>query len=430
VVYLIAQTLIFLLLAMVVGVVAGWMLFGGGSTKIAESVAEQQALEEELTDVRELLSQRESDVTRLRGKLRLAATELEKRANQVSSARRAHAEIANQFAEVEQRFSVAEAERMRLQTLTEEAATNPTLWAAEASNRNVEAAVAERNALHEAKLAEVTSVHERNVADITSRYEAGLVELKSKHEDRVTELSGVVADRERSLSELQQKLVDLEDARSDAEGKVEELNQRVDAAETEVVRVVNEAKNLERDLRQDIQQREIELSSARLRTESARNELAVISTELVEFRKRNNELLQDSHTRLSGLTGRVDTAHSILSGQTKTASPSTSGTAAQATHATTSRMGDAGSDELLVLPGMTPEIAHHLRELEVRNLADVASWTAADVTQYEAWLPDHPGIIRSNDWVGQAKAALDANRKRGASLSSNSPVSNASNRNQ
>jgi chromosome segregation ATPase len=428
VVFLIAQTLIFLLLAMVVGVVAGWMLFGGGSTKIAESVAEQQALEEELTDVRELLGQRESDVTRLRGKLRLAATELEKRANQVSSARRAHAEIANQFAEVEQRFAVVEAERMRLQTLTEEAATNPTLWAAEASNRNVEAAVAERNALHEAKLAEVTSLHDRNVADLTSRYEAGLVDLKSKHEARVSELSGVVADRERSLSELQQKLVDLEDARSDAEGQVEELNRRVDDAETEVVRVVNEAKNLERDLRQDIQQREIELSSARLRTESARNELAVISSELVEFRKRNNELLQDSHTRLSGLTGRVDTAHSILSGQSKTSSPSAA-SGAGATRANASSMADAVSDELLVLPGMTPEIANHLRELEVRSLADVASWTVADVTQYEAWLPDNPGIIRSNDWVGQAKAALEANRNLGASLSTNSPGSNASNRN-
>jgi chromosome segregation ATPase len=421
VVYLIAQTLIFLLLAMVVGVVAGWMLFGGGSTKIAESVAEQQALEEELTDVRELLGQRESDVTRLRGKLRLAATELEKRANQVSSARRAHAEIANQFADMENRLSTVEAERMRLQTLTEEAATNPTLWAAEANNRSVEAAIAERNAAHETKLAEVTSIHDRNVAEMTSRYEAGLVELESKHEARVAELSGVVADRERSLTELQQRLVAAEDARSDAEGQVQDLNQRVDAAETEVVRVLSEAKKLERDLRQDVQQREIELSSARLRTESARNELGVISTELVEFRKRNTELLQDSHTRLSGLTGRVDTAHSILSGQSKSASGASS---ARASSTNTS------DDELMLLPGMTPEIASHLRELEVRSLADVASWTAADVKQYETWLPDHPEIVSSNDWVGRAKAALASSRNLGASLSTNSMGSGTSSPNE
>jgi chromosome segregation ATPase len=388
VVFLIAQTLIFLLLAMVVGVVAGWMLFGGRSTKLAESEAEQQVLEAEMADVRELLGQREADVTRLRGKLRLAATELEKRANQVSGARRAHAELSGQFDDMHLRLADAEAERLRLQTLADDAVNNPTLWASEAANRNVEAAISAKAAEHKADLAQLAETHE-----------ASLAGLEKQHLERVNQLTKDVEEKEQSIVDLRKQLVDAQDDQSDNEGKIEELNQRADAAETETVRVLNESKKLETQLRQDLQQREIELSSTRLRTESARNELGVITTELADFRKRNTELLQDSHARLSGLTGRIETAHSILSGQNRKASPVSSAPGFVATDE---------ADELLVLPGMTPEIAKHLRELDVKSLADVASWTDADVKQYENWLPDHPGIVGTNDWVGRARNAIAA----------------------
>jgi chromosome segregation ATPase len=383
VVFLIAQTLILLLLAMVIGVVAGWMLFGGRSTKLAESEAEQQVLEAEMADVRELLGQREADVTRLRGKLRLAATELEKRANQVSSARRAHADLSGQFDDMHLRLADAEGERLRLQTLADDAVNNPTLWASEASNRNVEAALSAK-----------TSEHKQEIADLLGAHETKLSGLEQEHTNRLSDLTKAIDTKETQIADLQQQLVDVQDSRSDLEDKFHALDQRVDVAETETVRVLTESKNLETQLRQDIQQREIELSSARLRTESARNELGAISTELVEFRKRNTELLQDSHSRLSGLTGRIETAHSILSGQSKKAAPS----AAQS----------FSSDELLVLPGMTAEIASHLRELEVKSLSDVASWTDADVKQYETWLPDHPGIVSANDWVSRARSAIAA----------------------
>ncbi len=385
-VYLIAQILIFLLLAMVIGVVAGWMLFGGRSTKLAESEAEQQVLEAEMTDVRELLGQREADVTRLRGKLRLAATELEKRANQVSSARRAHAELSDQFDDMHLRLADAEAERLRLQTLADDAVNNPTLWASEAANRNVEAALSAK-----------TSEHQQEIADLLGTHETKLSELEQLHATRLGDLTKANVDKELQIADLQQQLVDVQDSRSDLEDKFHALDQRVEVAETETVRVLTESKNLEAKLRQDIQQREIELSSARLRTESARNELGVISTELVDFRKRNTELLQDSHNRLSGLTGRVETAHSILSGQSKKATPS----AGQGFPA-------APGDDLLVLPGMTAEIVSHLRELEVNSLSDVASWTDEDVKQFETWLPDHPGIVSANDWVGRARSAIAA----------------------
>jgi chromosome segregation ATPase len=388
VVFLIAQTLIFLLLAMVVGVVAGWMLFGGRSTKLAESEAEQQVLEAEMADVRELLGQREADVTRLRGKLRLAATELEKRANQVSGARRAHAELSGQFDDMHLRLADAEAERLRLQTLADDAVNNPTLWASEAANRNVEAAISTKTAEHKADIALLADTHE-----------AALSDLEKQHAERVAQLVKNVEEKEQSIVDLRKQLVDAQDDRSDVEGKVEELNQRADAAETETVRVLSESKKLETQLRQDIQQREIELSSTRLRTESARNELGVITTELADFRKRNTELLQDSHARLSGLTGRIETAHSILSGQNRKASP---------VGAAQGFVAVDGVDELMVLPGMTPEIAKHLRELDVKSLADVASWTDADIKQYENWLPDHPGIVGTNDWVGRARSAIAA----------------------
>jgi chromosome segregation ATPase len=388
VVFLIAQTLIFLLLAMVIGVIAGWMLFGGRSTKLAESEAEQQVLEAEMSDVRELLGQREADVTRLRGKLRLAATELEKRANQVSGARRAHAELSGQFDDLHLRLADAEGERLRLQTLADDAVNNPTLWASEAANRNVEAAISAKDSEYRAEIAELESTHGAMLRD-----------LEEANGARLSDLQKIVDDKESAIAELRKQLVSVQDERSDFEDKFHEFNQRVDAAETETVRVLTESKNLETRLRQDIQQREIELSSARLRTESARNELGAISTELVEFRKRNTELLQDSHTRLSGLTGRVDTAHSILSGQ--------SGQSKKVPAASQGIVSESAED-LLILPGMTAEIASHLRELEVKSLADVASWTDADIKQYETWLPDHPGIISANDWVTRARSAIAA----------------------
>jgi predicted flap endonuclease-1-like 5' DNA nuclease len=388
VVFLIAQTLIFLLLAMVIGVIAGWMLFGGRSTKLAESEAEQQVLEAEMADVREMLGQREADVTRLRGKLRLAATELEKRANQVSGARRAHAELSGQFDDMHLRLADAEAERLRLQTLADDAVNNPTLWASEAANRNVEAALSAKDSDHRVEIAEIAASHEEKLRD-----------LEQANASRLERLQTVVDEKESAIVELQKQLVVVQDERSDFEDKFHELGQRVDTAETETVRVLTESKNLEARLRQDIQQREIELSSARLRSESARNELGAITMELVEFRKRNTELLQDSHNRLSGLTGRVETAHSILSGQSGQSKKSP---------AANQGMVSESSDDLLVLPGMTAEIASHLRELEVKSLADVASWTDADIKQYETWLPDHPGIISANDWVSRARSAIAA----------------------
>lgn len=388
-VFLIAEILAFLLLAMAIGVVAGWMLFGGRSTKLAQSEAVQQELEEDVNAMREVLEQREADVTRLRGKLRLAATELEKRANQVSSARRAHAEISAQLSDVALRFETVESENARLQALADDAVNNPTLWAAEVASRSVDAALAEQAATHQSEM-----------ENLVRAQEAKLSENEREHVNRITELAQLVEDKEQEILEIRNRISELEDENSDALSRSEALLVRVDDAETESVRIRTESQNLERELREKLQQLELELSSARLRTDSARNELGAIAEELVEFRQRNTALLQDAHTRLGGLSGRVETAHSILSGQSKA---STVGLVAKT-------LGEVDDDELLQLPGMNPQLASHLRELEVRSLADIAAWSDADVVQFESWLPDQPDVIRSNDWVGYARGSLEARR--------------------
>ncbi len=391
-VFLIAEILAFLLVAMAIGVVAGWMLFGGRSTKLAQSEAVQRELEDDVNAIRDVLEQREADVTRLRGKLRLAATELEKRANQVSSARRAHSEISAQLSDVALRFEAVELENARLQALADDAVNNPTLWAAEAASRSVDAALAEQSAKHQTE-----------TESLVRAQEAQLSENERAHVNRISELAQLVEDKEHEIAEIKVRISGLEDENADSVARSQELLDRVDVAETESVRVRTESQQLERELREQVQQLELEVSSVRLRTDSARNELGTIAKELVEFRQRNTALLQDAHTRLGGLSGRIETAHSILSGQSKASTVRSTGPLLASATA-------SSDDELLELPGMNAELANHLRELEVRGLADVAAWSDADVRQFESWLPDQPDVIRSNDWVGYARSAIEARR--------------------
>ncbi len=392
-VFLIAEILAFLLVAMAIGVVAGWMLFGGRSTKLAQSEAVQQELEEDVQAMREVLEQREADVTRLRSKLRLAATELEKRANQVSGARRSHAEISAQLSDVALRFEVVEAENARLQALADDAVNNPTLWAAEAASRSVDAALAEQATKHQSDIEALVRSHEERLSG-----------NERENVRRIGELAQIIEEKEQEIAEIRARISELEDDNSEVASRMQGLLDRAEIAETESARVYTESQKLERDLRQQLQQLELEVSSARLRADSARNELSAIGEELVEFRQRNTALLQDAHTRLGGLSGRIETAHSILSGQSKTSN------VRAAVPSAPSATGAADDDELLELPGMTLEIANHLRELEVRGLADVAAWSPSDVKQFESWLPDQPEIISTNDWVGYARSAIEARR--------------------
>lgn len=367
--FLIWQNLVLLLVAMLVGFVAGWIFFGGRSARIAEVEENQRVAENELSQASELLVAREADVARLRGKLRLAATELEKRATQVAAARRAFGDVTGRLNDSIAEHASTEAERLRLSQLAEEAINNPTLWAGEADLRRVEAEVAER------------------MKAVTAELDERALDLERAQSE---------------LAESDRRASDAEDRRIDALEQVDRMVVRADSAEAEALRVRNESEQSQKSFADRISELELDLSSNRLRSESVRNEISAIAAEIDDFRERNTASLQDAHTRLVDLRSRVETARTILSG----ASAKSTGGGPGGSSADLMAAGGKGADELVTLPGMNEQIHSHLQELGVRSLADVAGWSETDVHQYSDWLSDHPNVIRDNDWVGYARRLI------------------------
>ena len=61
------------------------------------------------------------------------------------------------------------------------------------------------------------------------------------------------------------------------------------------------------------------------------------------------------------------------------------------------------TDNLEVLKGLGPKVAGMLRALGVTSIAQVASWTEADIAEIDAKLGAFTGRIKRDNWVDQAQ---------------------------
>jgi predicted flap endonuclease-1-like 5' DNA nuclease len=66
--------------------------------------------------------------------------------------------------------------------------------------------------------------------------------------------------------------------------------------------------------------------------------------------------------------------------------------------------GAAEPDDLKLIVGVGPVLERMLRNLGIHNFRQIARWSAHDVAEFDARLPEFPGRIVRDQWVTQARA--------------------------
>ena len=193
---------------------------------------------------------------------------------------------------------------------------------------------------------------------------------------------------------LQSEILAVEQLVTEAESRATEAHARAEAAEVEVAALRTSLASLERESEGRLAALELDLTSARLRARAASKELADFSTELKSLRDANATFVETTQTTMQDLQTRLDGATSALSGR------SGHDAVAEDPRSQTSLY------ELVSLPGMSHDLSAQLRDIGVQSVTDIAGWTADDVERFQAWLPDHPGVIARNAWVDVAKSLV------------------------
>ena len=67
-------------------------------------------------------------------------------------------------------------------------------------------------------------------------------------------------------------------------------------------------------------------------------------------------------------------------------------------------MGMAEPDDLKLIVGIGPVLERMLRNLGIGTFRQIARWTARDIAEFDAKLPEFPGRIVRDQWVTQARA--------------------------
>jgi predicted flap endonuclease-1-like 5' DNA nuclease len=81
--------------------------------------------------------------------------------------------------------------------------------------------------------------------------------------------------------------------------------------------------------------------------------------------------------------------------------------------------GPGAPDDLKLIVGVGPVLERMLHQLGVTTFRQIAYWTAHDIDEFDAKLPEFPGRIRRDGWVTQARALHQS--KYGEALPSRKP---------
>ena len=381
--FFIFQSVALLSVACAFGVFAGW-LFWGGNTAPTGSASESGFATPDVTAKSRVaiaadLDARTADVARLRQKLKRAVVELERRSGQLVAVREEHETL-----------------QMHLDALSSQLVSAgvavPAGLVQPDPVGHIQPLVDDHEPAasdHLAMPADVAIPEGADSLDSVGPVEALAVDA--------TEATGMDWDRrleeERAThrAALHAQIAESERLLAENEVRAHDLRARADAAEAEVAALQASLVALERESEGRLAALELDLSSARLRADAAARELVSFSAELKVLRDANTSYVESTQTTMEDLQARLDGASSALSGRvgSKTATDEpTSG---------------ASLYELVSLPGMSHELAAQLRDIGVRSVADIAGWTADDVERFQAWLPDHPGVIARNEWVDVAR---------------------------
>ncbi len=466
--YFIARFALYLVLAGAVGVVIGWLIWGGEPFEAASPVIGT----EDGDQVQELGSQIESkdqEIARLRKRLKRVHSDLDARDSHVLAAKATHDELQGMLGSREDELVAVRRDYDALMAQAQSEGggviTDPHMerrlsemeemlghTRSEADDLTHQLNIA-RAQVASAPTTEIESRLATKDAELTGLrrdLESAHAELDHAahtivgHEQSIAELSTTVAppaleatpDMSRLQVELDRARKSLSTWRSRLD-EVEEENDRLAgdlaAAQTELSshgtqgagladeneRLVAEATRLRNGV--------IGLDE---RATKAEAEAAQLQAELVSANAAKESQLSALHVELSDARLRADAAHEALQELTQEfvgfreisqrqqstvqslsdrleRARSTLGGRQLAPSQTSKPDTQATTDDLSALPGITPTLLAHLAEFGVSSYAEIGRWGSSDMERYEAML-EVPGVITTNEWPTVARAMWEA----------------------
>jgi peptidoglycan hydrolase CwlO-like protein len=326
------------------------------NAEFEELRAELEDTRADLEELHERVASRDGDVSRLKAKLRKAVEEIERRTAIATAAR-------DELAQERARVAALAAEIEEAQAQHEAAAF--------AGNSSADASTADRPPVNLAPVFDLDS-------DAASR--AAMTEEQIEERVRARTASLTIQ------TEALERRMNLAASRAD-EAERELASAKLALADAQA-KALEGIAGVRRESDAQIGELESELARANAKVAHSNGMLTELAAELQTIRDANSSHLQRVHTSIGDLSQRLDSAKAVLdSGASIAASPER-------------------PTSVMLLPGITDELAVHLNEIGVGGLEEVARWTDDDVSRVQSWLPDHPGIIIRNNWVRAARAAL------------------------
>ncbi len=392
--FLIAHTFVLLLIATALGLVAGWLIWGG-NTRAEQSAVAATSTSGELEAARSELDARTGDVARLRRKLKRAVEELEIHATQLDEAEDRIAALT----------SSADGGAPQLvedpELMAEVAALGEQLAFDRAAHHDVTSALADLRAEHEDVLHQLRAAEARS-AELDEDLGAARAQLVGVEEGQgaraqlavlegeLHEARTLIRDAAERVTYLERQALLWQNEADRLQGAIDENAaaeaQRLETSEREIQALLREHETALASLRMDA-------SSSRLRADAAAEHLSRLQQEFRAVQERSFVHLETTRSAMADLDRQLAAAHSTLRDGVPTMVPEQSSAAPD-------------SAGLLALPGMTAQLVDHLHELGVQSLIDVSRWSTDDVARIAAWLPEHPDVITANDWVVSAQALL------------------------
>ncbi len=393
--FLIAQTFILLLVATVIGLVAGWLIWGGvGRGAATEQASHLASTNTELDGLRGELDTRNNDVARLRRKLKRAVEELESHASQlevaeerlagfVSAAETGEPMVVQDPALLEELESLRQQLADRAEAHAQVATSFDDLGAEHANLRDQIRFADARVAALEDELA-LAREHSAAVNDAAPDRD----HLAALEHD-LNEAQILIRDAAERVTYLERQALLWQNEADRLQSVIDEnvageLHRR-EEAEREVQRMLREHDTALASLR-------MESSSSRLRADAAAEHLARLQHEFRAVQDRSTAHVESTRAAMADLDRQLALTQATLNDAN-----------AQPVERLPAPLDPTG---LLALPGMNQSMIDHLHELGVGSLTDISRWSPDDVERISAWLPENPDVITSNDWVAQAQALL------------------------
>lgn len=445
--FFLVQTLVVLAAAMGLGVLAGWLLFGGPTSTpkpldAANSVmsASPAGLEYASTDL--VSTEFVSKDTGFRSDLHSFA-EVDVQLSSIAAIDNGPADAdplrAAAFAELSVQPSAIQSSAMQLLAAQSLAAqvSAPKSSALQSSvpQASVPQASAPQSSLvqsAEMQTAEMQTVEMQTVQAQLDARSADVARLKLKLRKAVDEIerrtAQTVAARDardaerRRVASLEAELAALPSADTlpsvdqktllDLEAELEKAKLRAGQLAIEVEELAMSHAKLQSSTEAERQALTVEAASLRLRTEGALDQLNEFSREVANFHAEHSQHLARSQQLMTELQAKLSIARSALAGRSQGAVPSFV-TPDSGSHVLPNAPVSvtAGESPLLQLPGMTPEVLASMVELGVSSLQDIARWSGFDVQRIQGWMPEYPNIVEKNRWVERARALVRRERE-------------------